>query len=165
MDINVEDIAQGKISPEQAAELHKYFQGGGTWQELLKMEPEKVERLYAEGNKFYNQEKYEQALGAFSALIQINPYAPHHWIALGATLQAQKEYTDALASYEIALTIKGDHIPTLYYSAQCAFALEKESECVEFLNKVVTLSAEKQEECELAEKAQKILTLIEKGGR
>ncbi len=163
MKIKVADIAQGKLAPEEAKALQKYFKEGGTWQSLLQLKPNEVEGMYAVGHGHYQKGEFDKALACFSGLIQLNPYEPKHWVAIGATLQAKEEYTDALYAYELVLALDKGHIAVLFYSAQCCYALEKKAECVEFLHKVVAASPYG-EEGSFGEKASEILEMMEREG-
>jgi len=137
MKIKLADISEGRLSPEQSEALQKYFESGGTWQDLLKLETDDVEEVYAIGHGHYADGDYEKALAAFSALIQLNPYAAKHWIAIGATLQAQEMYSDAMAAYELSLTLDEERIAPLFYCAQCAYALGEKEHCSGFLKQVI----------------------------
>ncbi len=160
MEIKVADIAGNKLNKEQTEALQTYFQSGGTWQDLLEMDTNDVEDIYAIGHTHYEKEEYEQALAAFSALVQINPYSSKHWIAIGATLQGQELYHDAMAAYELAETLEEQIIEPLFYSAQCAYALGNKPETRDFLKKTIFKSEQTGKGCELAEKAKLILEQI-----
>lgn len=137
MKIKLADISEGRLTPEQTEALQKYFNSGGTWQDLLELNNDHIEEVYAIGYEHYTEGDLEQALAAFSALIQLNPYAAKHWIAIGATLQAQEKYADALAAYELSLALDEERIAPLYYSAQCAYALGENRQCTNLLNEIV----------------------------
>jgi type III secretion system low calcium response chaperone LcrH/SycD len=156
MKINISDMTEGRLTPSQVEALQKYFLNGGTWHQLLKLKPDEVEEVYAMGHRFYSEGDLDKALAAFSALIQLNPYVAKYWVAIGATLQRKEEYQDAISAYGIALTIE-EHIPALYYSAQCAYALDQREECKAFLKKITA----SKENSDFLEKACEILYLME----
>lgn len=136
MKIRLADITEGKLSEEQTAAMQKYFEGGGTWQNLLNLEDKNVEQVYAIGYGHYVDGDYERAMAAFAALIQLNPYEAKHWVAVGAALQAQEMYADAMAAYEVSLTIDEAAAP-LFYCAQCAYALGEKEHTMNFLLQVI----------------------------
>lgn len=164
MKIKLADIADGTLSSDQSGMLHKYFQNGGTWQELLQLKIEDVEEVYAKGYRYYKEGDFDKALAAFSSLIQLNPYVSKHWISIGAVQQAKEEYAEALFAYELALSMEETNISALFFSAQCLYALERIQETKEALKKIVSSPiSEKEgskEERHYIEKAGEILKLL-----
>ena len=158
MKIKLADISEGRLSPEQTAALQKYFEKGGTWQDLLALKSDDVEEIYAIGYEHYLECDYEKALAAFSALIQLNPYEAKHWIAIGAVLQAQEMYSDALAAYELALTLDEAGTAPLFYMAQYTHALGENERCADFLKQVADKN-----DLKFSEKARLILQEMEPG--
>jgi type III secretion system low calcium response chaperone LcrH/SycD len=158
MKIKLSEIAEGNLTQEQSEALQKYFKEGGTWQSLLELKPQEIEEIYAIGYEHYQGRDYEKAIASFSTLIQLNPYVIKYWVAIGAALQAKQEFKEALDIYKIALTLEENHAPTLFYSAQCLYALEKIAECKETLMKLLQLG---EKGSHFLDKAREILNLIE----
>jgi type III secretion system low calcium response chaperone LcrH/SycD len=163
MKVKLFDITDGKLNKEEAEHLQNYFQKGGTWQHLLQLKDEEIEEIYASGYQHYNEKEYDKAITAFTALIQLNPYIAKNWIAIGAALQGKGEYRDALAAYELALAIDDENLATLFYCAQCSFALGEEQKSVEYLEKVISVGAKSGQMHEHVESASILLKALKKG--
>lgn len=158
MKIKIDDITEGKLTPEQTAELQHYFKEGGTWQTLLDLKNDEIEMMYVTGCQLYRNGELEKASACFTALTQLNPYNATYWVALGAASQQRKAYEDALACYELALHLDTTYSAAHFYSAQCTYALGRKSESRAFLETVIASAGE------FREKALEILILLKREG-
>lgn len=160
MKIKVSDISENKLTTEQAEALQKYFQEGGTWQELLELSSDEAESIYAVAYDHYEKEEWDKSIAAFSTLIQLNPYEPKYWMGIAAVMQMKKDYEEAIAAYQLVLSFDERHIQAHFGSAQCFYVQGQIEKCKEHLEKVKSLSESSEENKELYQQAIRVLQIL-----
>lgn len=113
---------------KSSEELAAYLEAEGTIQELLRISPEFLKRLYASGYRLFQKGNYGSAEKTFALLTLFAPSVKEYWMALGATQVASEEYQGALHAYE-TLSFLDDSDPLPHsFAAFCHFQLKEEKE-------------------------------------
>lgn len=98
------------------------------WQEKLGWNEEHLDDLRNTAFAYIRQGKYDIAKPIFEALVVLNHDSAYDAQTLGALYLQLNDPTKALVYFEKALTIEGDHGPTLINVAKALFMLGKKEE-------------------------------------
>lgn len=98
------------------------------WQEKLGWNEEHLDDLRNTAFAYIRQGKYDIAKPIFEALVVLNHENAYDAQTLGALYLQLNNPTKALLYFEKALTIEGDHGPTLINVAKALFMLGKKEE-------------------------------------
>lgn len=98
------------------------------WQEKLGWNEEHLDDLRNTAFAYIRQGKYDIAKPIFEALVVLNHDSAYDAQTLGALCLQLNDPTKALVYFEKALTIEGDHGPTLINVAKALFMLGKKEE-------------------------------------
>lgn len=102
--------------------------GDINWQNKLGWNEEHLDDLRNTAFAYIRQGKYDIAKPIFEALVVLNQDNAYDAQTLGALYLQLNDPTKALVYFEKALTIEGDHGPTLINVAKALFMLGKKAE-------------------------------------
>jgi Flp pilus assembly protein TadD len=88
------------------ARLERYEEAIKSYDEALKIEPDKHEAWYNRGNALARLERYEEAIKSYDEALKIEPEKHEAWNNRGIALAMLERYEEAIKSYDEALKIK-----------------------------------------------------------
>lgn len=93
-------------TPASQETLLNYFDGGGTLQEMLGIDPLHLDQLYGYANQRYEQGDYHVAKRYYGLLCAYCHWQADYWLALGLACQRLGEHVEALAAFGRAGTLQ-----------------------------------------------------------
>lgn len=81
---------------------------GGSLKDIVGVDDDTVEALYALGYNFYVQDKYEEAEKLFQYVCLQSHLEPRYWMALANCRQMLKKYDSAIDGYGYTYVLKQD---------------------------------------------------------
>ncbi len=165
--MQVAEAEKFPFSEEDIVEILKGAYLGLTVGDLLNMNPEALEGVYAVAYNFYNVHDYEQAEKLFKYLCFLQSKNYKYLMGLAGCSQATKKYKEAIDLYAqagIATTLKNP-IP-FYHAAQCFLKLGNIESAIDSLKALAIMGDENNvEHKKCKEKAEQLLIALEKVGK
>ncbi|NGX54896.1 MAG: Chaperone protein IpgC [Chlamydiae bacterium] len=160
--IKLSDLSDPEKLKKHQPELDSYFDKGGTWQELLGYDPDKMEDHYKTGYNLYQSAEFKKAGGVFSYLTMLNPYEYKYWMGLGLAKQSEHFFEEAIVAYIVAESVDPEEPLPHFSLAQCYYALQLFDETKDHLNKAVKVAKMTPEDQEIKRKATILLQNLPK---
>jgi type III secretion system low calcium response chaperone LcrH/SycD len=112
-------------------ESKQHLQDGASFGDLVGVNKEQMEVLYALGYSLYNSMKFDDACSVFRLLCLYDGAQVRFWLGLGGCLENLKKYQEAADAYTMGSMMSGLMDPEpMYYAASC-FLKMKNKEAAE----------------------------------
>ena len=128
-----------------AVQLHqanRLVQAEQVYRELLEIQPNHSEGLYALGILMRQLGKYESAKELFNSVLRLKPESAKVWFSLGNLHQEQGQLSEAVESYQQALAIEPKSVPFLNNLGYTLQQQGKFSEAIACYQKVLELESD-----------------------
>ncbi len=159
-------ILDGVENKETAKKMLSLLFKGASLGDLVGLDPDKLEVLYAYAYNLYNSGQYENAEKIFRALVVYDATVSKYWIGLAACRENQKSYVEAAELYAMGATMTGlDDPAPLYYSALCRLKADQKNIAIDALEFLALVGKEnKPQDVEIKAKAKSLLETLKKNG-
>ncbi len=107
------------------------FQKGATLGELVGLDSDKLEIMYAYAYNLYSSGQYADSEKIFRALVVYDGSKTKYWVGLAACRENQKAYAEAAELYAMGATMGGLEDPEpMYYSALCRLKADQKENAI-----------------------------------
>ena len=138
--ININDLLDPETFKKYEKDFAKYFENGGTWQNLFEFDDNVMDAQYKVGYDLYEAKNYKDAADVFSYLITLNPYKYNYWMALAGSRQGLNQFGEAIFGYSMAEAIDPSHPLPLLQMAECFDAIGEKALAKENALKAITVA-------------------------
>lgn len=122
--------------------LLRHLEEGGTFQEILDLDDEAMNSLYADAYTLLQNGEHSNAADAFLCLTTLNPYISIYWIGLGLAEQAHRACHAALVAYAMAIVCDEKNPVPYYYAAYCHYLNDDIDEALHSLQLAIERAAD-----------------------
>lgn len=142
--------------------LKAFLDRGGILSELLDINEEELESIYAVAYNFYQSNRYDDAKQLFQLLCTYNHYESKYFLGLGAIHQAEGDYEEAANIYSAAVDIDVNNPLFPFHAGECHLALGDLERAESGFYAASLRSGDLPDFKELKQKAEGLLTLVRK---
>lgn len=137
---------------------------GATLGELVGLDSDKLEIMYAYAYNLYSSGQYADAEKLFRALVIYDGSITKYWIGLAACRENQKAFAEAAELYALGATMGGlDDPEPMYYSALCRLKADQKENAVAALEFVDIMGKNNQpHDFQIKAKAKALLETLKK---
>ena len=139
---------------------------GASVGDLLGVDSEKLEILYALAYSLYNSEKYADAEKIFRALCVYDGTVPKFWLGLGGCVENLKRFDEAAQIYALGSVMSGLQDPEpMFFAAICFLKGGKKAEAIETLEYIEIMGREgNAHDLEFKERSKALVETLKKQG-
>lgn len=138
------------------------FEKGVSFQEILHLPDELIEKCYQAARTIFERQNYEDAADAFLFLTTLNPQIECFWLGLGLSEQLMNRYEPAITAYNMCILIEPSNPMPHIHMAECFWLLEDRIQAINSLEKAIELSQNHPDYVDVYEEAVHIKNTIEK---
>ena len=142
--------------------LKEFLNRGGIVSELLDINEEELESIYAVAYNFYQSNRYDEAKQLFQLLCTYNHYESKYFLGLGAIHQAQGNYEEAANIYSAAVDIDVNNPLFPFHAGECQLAMGDLTRAESGFYAASLRSGDMPEYKDLKQKAEGLLALVRK---
>lgn len=108
--------------------LDNFMKTGSSIAELMDIDRNELEGLYALGHQKYMEKQYTEAVQVLATLCRIDHHNARNFRSLGMALQMGKKYNEAIDCYGMALAIDLTDAVASLHAGECLMLLGKKEE-------------------------------------
>ncbi|MBQ3678982.1 MAG: SycD/LcrH family type III secretion system chaperone [Succinivibrio sp.] len=124
-------LLDGIEEKEAVKNIVGLLQKGASLGELVGLDSDKLEVMYAYAYNLYSSGQYSDAEKLFRALVIYDGSVTKYWIGLAACRENQKAFAEAAELYAMGATMGGlDDPEPMYYSALCRLKADQKENAV-----------------------------------
>ncbi len=157
-------LLDGIEEKEAVKNLVGLLEKGATLGNLVGLDSDKLEVMYAYAYNLYSSGQYADAEKIFRALVIYDGSITKYWIGLAACRENQKAFAEAAELYAMGATMGGlDDPEPMYYSALCRLKADQKENAVAALEFVGIMgNGVKPHDLQIKAKAKALLETLKK---
>ncbi len=157
-------LLDGMAEKEAVKNLVGLLMKGATLGDLVGLDKDKLEVMYAYAYNLYSSGQYANAEKLFRALVVYDGSIPKSWVGLAACRENQKAFAEAAELYAMAATMGGLEDPEpMYYSALCRLKADQRENALAALKFVDLMGKDKKpHDLQIKAKAKALLETLKK---
>lgn len=117
--------------------LGEFIIQGGTLGQVMEVEADEYEALYAVAHAALQAARYQEAADTFGMLVSLNPYQTRFLQAYATSLQMLGRYEDAIVYFSLASMLDLDDPRPFFHIAQCMLARRMPEQALEALDQAL----------------------------
>lgn len=117
--------------------LGEFILQGGTLGQVMEVEADEYEALYAVAHAALQAARYQEAADTFGMLVSLNPYQTRFLQAYATALQMLGRYEDAIVYFSLASMLDLDDPRPFFHIAQCMLARRMPEQALEALDQAL----------------------------
>ncbi|HAR80610.1 MAG TPA: CesD/SycD/LcrH family type III secretion system chaperone [Succinivibrionaceae bacterium] len=157
-------LLDGMAEKEAVKSLVGLLEKGATLGDLVGLDKDKLEVMYAYAYNLYSSGQYAQAEKLFRALVVYDGSVTKYWVGLAACRENQKEFAEAAELYAMGATMGGlDDPEPMYYSALCRLKADQKENAIAALRFIDLMGNDKKpHDLQFKVKAKALLETLKK---